>query len=50
MIAVMAAFYRGVYIESVSRDPAYIEEMKQVFQDMLMKYLGLDTQQPGTAA
>ena len=50
VIAVMAAFYRGVYIESVSRDPDYIEEMKQVFQDMLMKYLGLDTQQPGTAA
>lgn len=50
VIAVMAAFYRGVYIESVSRDPAYIEEMKQVFQDMLMKYLGLDDQQPGTAA
>lgn len=50
VIAVMAAFYRGVYIESVSRDPAYIEEMKQVFQDMLMKYLGLDDQQPGAAA
>lgn len=50
VIAVMAAFYRGVYIESVSRDPAYIEEMKRVFQDMLMKYLGLDDQQPGAAA
>lgn len=50
VIAVMAAFYRGVYIESVSRDPDYIEEMKRVFQDMLMKYLGLDIQQPGTAA
>ncbi|MBA4227525.1 MAG: hypothetical protein C0456_12920 [Hyphomonas sp.] len=50
VIAVMAAFYRGVYIESVSRDPAYIEEMKQVFQDMLMKYLALDDRQPGAAA
>ena len=50
VIAVMAAFYRGVYIESASRDPAYIEEMKQVFQDMLMKYLGLDDQQPGAVA
>lgn len=50
VIAVMAAFYRGVYIESASRDPAYIEEMKRVFQDMLMKYLGLDDQQSGAAA
>lgn len=39
VVAVMAAFYRGAFIESVSRDPAYIEEMKSVFQDMLMKYL-----------
>ncbi len=42
MIAVMAAFYRGAYIESVSRDQAYINEMKAVFQDMLMTYLESD--------
>lgn len=42
LIAIMAAFYRGAYIESVSRDPAYIEEMKRVFQDMLMNYLETD--------
>lgn len=42
LIAVMAAFYRGAYIEMIARDPAYIEEMKAVFQDMLLKYLGLD--------
>lgn len=42
VIAVMAAFYRGAYIEMIARDPAYIEEMKAVFQDMLLKYLGLD--------
>lgn len=51
VIAVMAAFYRGAYIETVSREPAYIEEMKQVFQDMLLKYLNLDNpQQPSKAA
>ncbi|MFN4184814.1 MAG: hypothetical protein ACK4M6_08495 [Hyphomonas sp.] len=42
VISVMAAFYRGAYIESVSRDPAYIEEMKTVFQDMLLTYLEAD--------
>lgn len=42
LIAVMAAFYRGAYIEMIARDPAYIEEMRAVFQDMLLKYLGLD--------
>jgi AcrR family transcriptional regulator len=42
VIAVMAAFYRGTYIESVARDPAYIEEMRAVFQDMLAAYLATD--------
>ncbi|WP_160162608.1 MULTISPECIES: TetR/AcrR family transcriptional regulator [Hyphomonas] len=42
MIAVMAAFYRGAYIEAVSRDAEYIEQMKVVFQDMLMTYLDSD--------
>lgn len=45
MIAVMAAFYRGAYIESVSRDAAYINEMKAVFQDMLLTYLDKDKKQ-----
>lgn len=42
LIAVMAAFYRGTYLEMGARDPAYIEEMKRVFNDMLLKYLGMD--------
>ncbi|MGE6698928.1 TetR/AcrR family transcriptional regulator [Hyphomonas sp. NPDC076900] len=50
LIAVMAAFYRGAYIEMVSREPGYIDEMKRVFQDMLMKYLGLDDPPSGPAA
>lgn len=42
VVSVMAAFYRGAFIESVSRDPDYIDEMKRVFQDMLMAYLEAD--------
>ena len=39
MIAVIAAFFRGVYIDSVARDPAFVEEMKTAFQDMLAAYM-----------
>ena len=42
LISVMAAFYRGAYLESVSRDPEYVDEMKKVFQDMLLTYLDTD--------
>ncbi|MFN3608503.1 MAG: TetR/AcrR family transcriptional regulator [Hyphomonas sp.] len=42
MISVMAAFYRGAYLESVAREQAYIQEMKAVFQDMLLTYLESD--------
>lgn len=42
VLSVLAAFYRGIYIESMARDPAYIEEVRTVFQDMLVAHLTTD--------
>ena len=39
VVSVMTAFYRGAYIEGVSRDAAYIQSMKTAFDDMLVNYL-----------
>lgn len=39
MVAVMSAFYRGAIIESVARDPAYVEQMKDCFQTMMLAFL-----------
>lgn len=39
MVAVMSAFYRGAIIESVARDPAYVEQMKDCFQTMMLSFL-----------
>lgn len=41
LISVMMAFYRGACMDSISRDPAYIDSMRVAFEDMLMNYLKL---------